>query len=59
MKDNYNQLVKPMQLYSTEMQNAIVTTMYLTATKDSVYTQAIKEIDGLTGLISRELASRD
>ena len=49
--------VKPMQMYTTEMQNAIVTSMYLTATKDSVYTQALREIDKLTDLIDNELAS--
>ncbi len=57
---NYSNLkpVKPLQLYTTEMQNAVVTSMYLTATKDSVYTRVIKEIDGLSRLINRQLSSQ-
>ena len=47
--------VKPEKLYTVEMQNNLITSMYLTAAKDTAYTRALKEIDGLIELISFEL----
>ena len=47
--------VKPEKLYSVEMQNQFVTSMYFTAAKDTAYTKALKEIDVLTELIDKEL----
>lgn len=47
--------VKPEKLYTVEMQNQFVTGMYLMATKDTVYTKAIKEIDALISLLDNEL----
>lgn len=47
--------VKPEKLYSVEMQNQFVTSMYFTAAKDTAYTKALKEIDVLTKLINKEL----
>jgi hypothetical protein len=51
--------VKPKELYKVEMQNAVVTAMYITKTKDSMYNVAINGIDKVLGLIDRELASRN
>lgn len=47
--------VKPEKLYSVEMQNQFVTSMYFTAAKDTAYTKALREIDVLTKLINKEL----
>ena len=47
--------VKPEKLYTVEMQNQFVTSMYFTAAKDTAYTKALKEIDVLTKLINKEL----
>ena len=47
--------VKPDKLYSVEMQNAIVSTMYLTTYKDTIYSRAIHEIDDLISLLNRQL----
>jgi len=47
--------VKPQKLYTVEMQNEFVSSMYLTAAKDTVYTKALKEIDILIKLINSEL----
>ena len=49
------QPLKPEKLFSIEMQNNLVTSMYLTAAKDSVYTRALKKIDTLITLINNEL----
>lgn len=47
--------VKPKKLYTVEMQNQFVTSMYLMATKDTVYTKALKEIDVLINILDNEL----
>lgn len=47
--------VKPKKMYTIEMQNEIVATLYLTGHKDSTYTKAIKQIDAIIGLIDNEL----
>ena len=48
--------VHPKKLYSIEMQNIFIESIYLTATKDSVYSKALKEIDTLINLIDNQLA---
>lgn len=47
--------VIPEKLYTVEMQNQFVTSMYLMATKDTVYSKALKEIDELIYLLNNEL----
>lgn len=47
--------VKPEKLYTVEMQNQIVTSMYLMAAKDTVYKKALEEIEVLIGLLDEEL----
>lgn len=47
--------VKPKKLYTVEIQNQFVTSMYLMATKDTVYTKALKEIDVLINILDNEL----
>jgi len=47
--------VQPKKLYSIEMQNIFIESIYLTATKDSVYSKALKEIDTLINLIDNQL----
>lgn len=47
--------VKPEKLYTVEMQNEFVSTLYLTVAKDSVYTKALKEIDTLIDILNNEL----
>jgi len=47
---------KTKKLYSIEMQNIFIESIYLTATKDSVYSKALKEIDTLINLIDNQLA---
>lgn len=47
--------VKLKNLYTVEMQNNFVSSMYLTAAKDTAYTRALKEIDGIIELINLEL----
>lgn len=47
--------VKPEKLYTVEMQNQFVTSMYMTAAKDSTYTKALKEIDILINMLTNEI----
>jgi hypothetical protein len=47
--------VKPEKLYTVEMQNQLVTSMYLMTEKDKVYAKGLKEIDGLIKLLNSEL----
>lgn len=47
--------VKPEKLYSVEMQNQFVTSMYFTAAKETTYNKALNEIDGIIDLINSEL----
>jgi hypothetical protein len=47
--------VKPEKLYSIDMQNTIMSTIYLTGYKNSVYTKALDEIDILIKLLNNEL----
>ena len=47
--------VKPEKLYSIEMQNIFMETIYMTAAKDSIYSKALKEIDSLVYYIDEEL----
>lgn len=47
--------VKPEKLYSIEMQNNLITSMYMTAAKDTAYTRALKKIDVLINLLNKEL----
>jgi len=47
--------VKPEKLYDVNMQNAIVTTMYLSAYKDTIYSQALSEVDDLITMLNRQL----
>ena len=49
------QPVKPEKLYEVEIQNIIVESIYLTKAKDSVYRQALSEIDAIIGYIDEEL----
>lgn len=58
---NYNsfEIIKPEQLYSTDLQNLFFTVMHHTNRKDTVYLRAIKEIDGITSLIEQELHTRE
>lgn len=54
---NYSsfEIIKPEQLYSTELQNMFFTVMHHTNRKDTVYLRALQEIDGITSLIDLEL----
>lgn len=58
---NYSnlQVMKPEKLYSVEMQNIIIESIFLTKGKAAVYDQAIKEIEEIVGLIDEELADED
>ncbi len=47
--------VKPEKLYEVEMQNFFVESIYLTSAKDTVYSNAIREIDAIIELINTEL----
>lgn len=47
--------VNPKKLYSVDMQNAVVSIMYLTGYKDSIYSRALSEVDDIINLINREL----
>ena len=53
------QVMKPEKLYSVEIQNIFVESIFLTKGKDVVYTQALNEIDAILGLIDNELGSHD
>ncbi len=54
---NYNTLkaVRAERLYSLELQNVVVESIYLTRGKDSIYRRALLEIDSLQGLLQRQL----
>ncbi len=54
---NYNtmQAVLPERLYSVELQNIFVESIYLTKYKDAIYTKALGQIDSLQLLLDREL----
>lgn len=54
---NYSNLhiEKPENLYSVELQNIIIESIYLTAGKDSIYNRALKEINSIGQLIDKEL----
>ena len=53
---NYSnlQVVRPDKLFSVEIQNFVIESIFLTSGKDSIYSRAITEIDHLTELISQE-----
>lgn len=55
---NYNTLkaARPERLFSLELQNIVVESIYLTKIKDSVYRKALAEIESLQQLIDRQLA---
>lgn len=55
---NYSnlQIVKPQKLYSVELQNIVVESIYLTKGKDSVYSKALNEISFIIDLIDKELS---
>lgn len=57
---NYSNMkpVKPEKLYSVEIQNIFMESIYLTRAKDTVYTKAIREIDTIISLIENELSTR-
>ncbi|GGK32136.1 hypothetical protein GCM10007962_28100 [Yeosuana aromativorans] len=46
---------KPKKLFSVELQNIIIESIYVTAGKDSIYNRALKEIDIIDKLINMEL----
>ncbi len=47
--------IKPEKLYSIDMQNIIISTLYLTGYKNSAYDKALNEIDILINLLNKEL----
>jgi hypothetical protein len=49
------EIVKPERLYSVEIQNFLVESIYLTKAKELIYGKAISEIDTLHNAIAREL----
>ena len=57
---NYSnmQVVKPQKIYSVELQNIVIESIFLTMGKDSIYTRALDEIDKIVGLISEETQSK-
>lgn len=48
-------IVHPEKLFSVELQNIIIESIYVTAGKDSVYNRALKEIRTIDRLIDKEL----
>ncbi|NQU86246.1 MAG: hypothetical protein HQ541_10840 [Mariniphaga sp.] len=54
---NYSnmQIIKPEKLFSVEIQNIIIESIYLTKGKDSIYTKALDEIETILELIGEEL----
>lgn len=54
---NYSNLeiVKPEKLYSVELQNIIIESIFLTKGKDSIYSKALKEMNAIIDLIDLEL----
>ena len=56
---NYSnfQIVKPEKLFSVELQNIIIESIYITAGKDSIYNRALNEIKTIDSLIDLELST--
>lgn len=56
---NYStfQPVQPEKLYSIEIQNIFMESIYLTRAKDSVYSKALREIEVIVELIDEELST--
>lgn len=48
------EIVKPKKLFSVEIQNFIVESIYLTKGKDAIYTKALNEIETIIQLINEE-----
>ncbi|MCB0637548.1 MAG: hypothetical protein KDC54_13055 [Lewinella sp.] len=46
---------QPARLYSVELQNIFVETLFLTSGKDSIYQRALDEITTIVDLIDEEL----
>jgi len=51
--------VKPEKLYEVDLQNFIIESIYLTKAKDSIYSQALREIDTIINLIDIEVNSNE
>lgn len=49
------EIVKPEKLYSVEIQNFLIESIYLTKAKDLIYNRAISEIDSLNNIITAQL----
>ena len=49
------EIVKPEKLYSVEIQNFLVESIYLTNAKELIYNRALSEIDAVAGEIDREV----
>ena len=49
------EVVKPEQLYSVEIQNILIESIFLTQAKDSVYSTALQEIEGILGSLERHI----
>ncbi len=58
---NYNtkKPVQPNKLYEVELQNFFIESINLTRLKDTIYRQAIKEIDVIVNLIDKQLSNPD
>jgi hypothetical protein len=58
---NYSNMkvVKPKKLYSVELQNFFIESIFLTKGKDSIYNTALKEIKSIIELIDEELNARE
>ncbi len=48
-------VLEPDKLYDVDMQNIFIESIYLTRGKDSIYSQATREIQGVLNLIGKEL----
>ncbi|MBC2840352.1 DUF6090 family protein [Robiginitalea sp. SC105] len=53
------EVIKPERLYGVELQNIFFEIIGLSSWKDSVYSQALSEIDRVIGLIDEELNGRE
>lgn len=49
------EVIQPEKLYDVDMQNIFIESIYLTRGKDSIYSQATREIKGVLDLIEKEL----
>lgn len=49
------EIIKPEKLFSVELQNIIMESIYLTKGKDAIYTKALDEINSIIALIDSEL----